>query len=254
MWLEFDDVLHPPYQMQRLQRNITTAKRCMEYCNGNIFGDTEYRFRTRNIFRFDGEINIDEFEDEEALVEDQEAMIANVQPDAQEREARQGINPVISRLDRKRLKTAFYITQGETNNQEIRRHTLLSIPTIQKMRIIYNAHKIFYQGNSKKKYHSEEEVQFIKEYFDIQGNKGKVFRHLKAEFTRLYQKKIGLRFAARALKKEGIWYRIVRKREIPQPDRFTERRRAVRSIIKANKLHYTIVVLDEVHFTKKNAQ
>ena len=70
MWLEFDDVLHPPYQMQRLRRNITTAKRCMEYCNGNIFGDTEYRFRTRNIFRFNGEINIDEFEDEEALVED----------------------------------------------------------------------------------------------------------------------------------------------------------------------------------------
>ena len=59
---------------------------------------------------------------------------------------------------------------------------------------------------------------FIKEYFEIEGNKGKVFRHLKAEFTRLYQKRIGLRFASRALKQEGIWYRIVRKREIPQDD------------------------------------
>ena len=71
-------------------------------------------------------------------------MIANVQPNAQEREARQDTNPVVSRLDRRRLKTAFFIIQGETNNTEIRRHTLLSIPTIRKMRMIYDVYKIFY--------------------------------------------------------------------------------------------------------------
>ena len=254
MWLESDDVLHPPFQMQRLQRNITTAKRCMEYCNGNIFGDTQYRLRGTRIFRFNGEINIQEFEDEEASVEDQEAILANVQPDSQERAASENKNPVVSRLDRRRLKTAFFIIEGETNMAEIRRKTLLSLPTIKKMKMIYDSYGIFYQGNNKNKYHTTQEVVFIKEYFEIEGNKGKVFRHLKAEFTRLYEKRIGLRFASRALKQEGIWYRIVRKREIPQDDRFNERRRAVRSIIKAHKLNYKIVVLDEVHFTKKSAQ
>ena len=56
--------------MQRLQRNITTSKKCMEYCNGNIFGDTEYIFRQRQVFRFHGEIVIEEFENEEATLED----------------------------------------------------------------------------------------------------------------------------------------------------------------------------------------
>lgn len=42
----------------------------MEYCNGNIFGDTEYIFRQRQVFRFHGEIVIEEFENEEATLED----------------------------------------------------------------------------------------------------------------------------------------------------------------------------------------
>ena len=56
--------------------------------------------------------------------------------------------------------------------------------------MIYDSYGIFYQGNNKNKYHTTQEVVFIKEYFEIEGNKGKVFRHLKAEFTRLYQKEL----------------------------------------------------------------
>ena len=180
-------------------------------------------------------------------------MIASVQPQDQERQATQNTNPIISQLDRKRLKAAFFIADGEFNLEELRRKSGLAIKTIKNMLLIYNAYGIFYLGNNKKKFHTMEEIQFIREYFDIQGNRGKVFRHLRAEFTRLYEKKIGPRFAAKILKKEGIWYRIVRKRLPPEPDRTLERRRAVRSIIKAWSLNYTIVVLDEVHFTKKNA-
>ena len=180
-------------------------------------------------------------------------MIASVQPQNQERGTTQNTNPIISKLDRRRLKAAFFIADGESNKIELREKSGLAIDTIKNMLLIYNAYGIFYLGNNKKKFHTMEEIQFIREYFEIEGNRGKVFRHLRAEFTRLYEKKIGLRFASKILKREGIWYRIVRKRMPPEPDRTLERRRAVRSIIKAWTLNYTIVVLDEVHFTKKHA-
>ena len=156
MWLEFENALHPPVEMQRLQRNITTAKRCMEYCNGNSFGDRNMIIRTRNIYRFNGEINMEEFEDEAAMREDQEAMIASVQPDNQEQPANPDTNPVVSRLDRRRLKAAFYIADGEINQQEIKKKSGLSVPSIKNMMLIYNSFGIFYQGNNKNKYQSSE--------------------------------------------------------------------------------------------------